>query len=104
MLSNSKEAADRLRISVKTLLGHVRDGSLRYVNVGRGTKRVRYAFTDADLAEFEQAHARRNGGATCQSTSRANHRSTSSTFDAEVIAFTELQRRRHDAKPKRSSA
>jgi excisionase family DNA binding protein len=104
MLSNSKEAADRLRISVKTLLGHVRDGSLRYVNVGRGTKRVRYAFTEADLAEFEQARARRNGGATCQSTSRANHRSTSSTFNGEVIAFTELQRRRHDAKPKRSSA
>jgi excisionase family DNA binding protein len=61
-LMSPKDAAARLVISVKTLMGHVRDGSIRFVNVGRGDRRPRYAFSDSDLAEFEAKRSRRNIG------------------------------------------
>ena len=35
-LLKPQDVAERLGCTVKTLFGHVRDGSLRYVNVGRG--------------------------------------------------------------------
>jgi hypothetical protein len=54
-LLSAKVVAARLGISIKTLRGHVRDGSLRYVNVGRGDVRPRYRFTEQDVVEFEQA-------------------------------------------------
>ncbi len=34
-----REAADRLGISVKTLRGHIRNGRLRYLSVGLGSRR-----------------------------------------------------------------
>mgnify|MGYP000533564334 CR=1 FL=1 len=65
-LLSPDEAAAGLRISRKTLRGHVKDGTLRYVIIGRGTKRPRIAFTPADRAEFEDRQRRRN--APCPST------------------------------------
>ena len=61
-LLKPQEVAQRLGCTVKTLLGHVQDGSLRYVNVGRGEIQPRYMFAESDLAEFEEARRRRNGG------------------------------------------
>ena len=48
----SAEAAARLGITIEQLSAFVHDGELRYVNVGRGTKRPRYRFTEADINEF----------------------------------------------------
>ena len=45
-LLSPKIAALRLGISTKTLKGHVDDGELRYINVGRGKKKPRRKFTD----------------------------------------------------------
>jgi predicted site-specific integrase-resolvase len=92
-LMSPKVAAARLLISVKTLMGHVRDGGIRYVNVGRSDRRPRYAFSDSDLAEFETNRSRRNVGGTYAA------RSTSSTFNGEVVAFTALRNKRVAAKP-----
>ena len=39
-LLKPQEVAERLGCTVKTLRGHVQDGSLRYVNVGRGEIRA----------------------------------------------------------------
>jgi hypothetical protein len=61
------EVAERLGCTVKTLFGHIRDGSLRYVNVGRGDIRPRYMFAESDLAEFEEVRRRRNAGAMASS-------------------------------------
>ena len=58
------EAAAHLRISVKTLRGHVRDGSIRYIMTGRGAKRPGKAFAMADLTEFEERRRRRDAPVT----------------------------------------
>ena len=50
-LLTMKEAANRLCISVKTLRGHIRNGRLRYVNVGLGEFRPRYRFEESDLID-----------------------------------------------------
>jgi hypothetical protein len=57
-LHTPNEAAARLRCSRKTLNAHVRSGALRYVLIGRGTKRPRRMFTDADLDEFIERQRR----------------------------------------------
>ncbi len=59
-LRTPAEAAARLQISMKQLRAFVRSGELRYVNVGRGSKKPRIRFTDADLTEFIAAHTQRN--------------------------------------------
>jgi len=51
-LFDLKEAAKRLGASVDHVRALVDDGRLPYVNIGRGRKRPRYRFTDADLHEF----------------------------------------------------
>ena len=48
-LFDLKEAAKRLGVSVDHVRALVDDGRLRYVNIGRGRKRPRYRFADADL-------------------------------------------------------
>jgi excisionase family DNA binding protein len=52
MLLRPVEAAKRLRMSVKTLRKHVRDGSIRFVEIGRGAVRRRMAFTTTQLDDF----------------------------------------------------
>jgi len=54
LLLTTGEAAKVLRISPKTLTGHVKDGSLKYVNVGRGTIKPRRMFPPAELEDFTQ--------------------------------------------------
>jgi len=47
----AKEAAARLRVSVKTLMRLVHDGKLACVNIGSG-KRHSYRFTAGDIQAF----------------------------------------------------
>ena len=51
-LLTAAQATARLGCSVKTLLGYVASGALRYVSLGHGTKRKRKMFTPADLDQF----------------------------------------------------
>src|SRR4051794_3004174 len=88
-LRSPKSAADRLGVSVKTLQGYVSDGELRYISVGRGTKKVRRKFTDEDLDEFIHRRAQRD--MPCQSIGIRTARSTTSTSNTRVIAFTALR-------------
>jgi Helix-turn-helix domain len=97
------EAADLLKISPEQLADHVRDGELSYINVGRGLKRPRMRFTEADLAEFIERRRKRRGVA-CPSTSPRNRLSTASTSSSKVIGFMAQRAARHDAKRKPSSA
>src|SRR5262245_49785825 len=48
-LLTKKEAARLLHISGEQLSGFVRDGELRYVNLGRGKKRPRMMFARQDI-------------------------------------------------------
>ncbi|WP_412758570.1 helix-turn-helix domain-containing protein [Methylobacterium radiotolerans] len=52
------EAAARLRISPRTLLGHVRVGRIPYVSVGLGLQRVRRRFDPTDLDRFLEEQRR----------------------------------------------
>jgi hypothetical protein len=85
-LHTNVEAAAKLGCSVKTLNAHVASSDLRYVIIGKGTKRPRRMFTDADLDEFITNQTRKD--VPCPSTSpRARHTGIS-TRSGEVIAFT----------------
>src|ERR1022692_3591240 len=68
------EAAEELGISTKLLLGYVRDGELRYVDVGRGGKRKKRMFNPADVEDFKERRTRRE--MPCRSTSRRPRHST----------------------------
>jgi hypothetical protein len=99
-LKSKHEAAAKLGCSIKTLDGHIATGALRYVIIGHGTKRPRRMFTDADLDDFIANQTRKDAPA-CPSTETRARRIGSSTFGAEVIAFTALPKPRPGAKPKR---
>jgi hypothetical protein len=98
-LRTSDEAARKLGCSTKTLNGHVAAGDLRYVIIGKGKKRPRRMFTDADINEFVSSQTRKEPP--CLSDATRGRRSGSTTSKSEIVAFSALQRRRRDVKPKR---
>src|SRR5262245_46179825 len=51
-LKTAAQAAAKLNCSSKTLKAHIDHGDLKYVAIGRGSKRPRRYFTDADLDRF----------------------------------------------------
>jgi hypothetical protein len=84
-LLTAAQAAVKLNCSVKTLNGHVKACELKYVIIGRGTKRPRKMFTDADLDQFIANQTRE--ALPCPSpASRARHTGIS-TSKCEVIDF-----------------
>jgi hypothetical protein len=100
VLKTAKQAAERLHTSVEQLIGFVRDGELRYVNLGRGKKRPRRMFTDEDLDEFIERRKRKEAGL-CPSTNQPSRRTGNMTSKSEVIAFSARPNARAAAKPKR---
>jgi len=80
------EAARKLRISLKTLAGHVASGALRYVRMGHGRKRRRMMFTAAEIDSFIANQTRK--ATPCPSTAGRARRTGISTSIGEVIDFT----------------
>jgi hypothetical protein len=99
-LRTPREAAARLRCSIKTLRGHVASGALPYVALGHGRKRVRKMFADADLDAFI-ANQTRKDLPTCPSAATSARRSGATTSKSEVIAFTARPSAQPGAKRKR---
>lgn len=97
-LITSKEAAERLGISVKTLMGHVHDGSLPYINIGRSMKRPSYAFAVSDIEEFKEARRCRDTGPLLHATNRKTVNFTSAISNSVGIGFTALREQRAAAK------
>src|SRR5215469_18966442 len=87
-----KEAARKLCVSVDQIEGFVRDGELSFVNVGRGKKKRRMMFTQADIEDFIERRRRRN---TCSSRSRDRHSTTPSSNEAAVSFLDRLAARRN---------
>ncbi|MBY3383829.1 MULTISPECIES: helix-turn-helix domain-containing protein [Rhizobium] len=98
-LMTIKEAAARLAISKKTLLRHVADGRLEFVDVGTVT-RVHRRFS---LSQLEQFVSTRRGQESfpCLSTRQQAVPSITTTFRLTATAFTDLPRPAIDAKPRR---
>ncbi|WP_370191874.1 helix-turn-helix domain-containing protein [Bradyrhizobium elkanii] len=97
-----KDAARALGVSVKTLLGFVRDGEIKYIHLGRGRKKIRRGFDFQDLQEFKQRRTRRD--VPCQSISPRTARSISSISGSEVVGFTARRELRMSEKRRPSSA
>jgi excisionase family DNA binding protein len=102
-LFDLKEAAKRLGASVDHVRALVDDGRLRYINIGRGEKRPRYRFTEADLNEFVEANRAREE-APCPSSRSRKVGITNSTLCSVGIGFTaqrnaRLEKKQNASKP-----
>src|SRR5258708_39754241 len=100
-LLSPREAANYLQISTKTLIALVNDGAIRAIDVGRGRLKRRYRFTEGDLGEFVDLRAQRD--VPCRSTSTKTVRSTISTSNSNVLAFTALRDARMSGTPRPSN-
>src|ERR1700682_1236937 len=97
-LFDLKQAAKKLDIAEEQARGLVQDGELQFINVGRGKKRPRMRFTEADLDEMTER--RRRKSEPCLSTNRKSHRFTNTTSKPVVIGFTALRNAQLEKKPK----
>jgi hypothetical protein len=91
-LFSATEAAQRLGISIKTLRGHVNDGSLPKVITGRGRVRPGYGFHEDDLERFERD--RRQWSADRAEVPRRGRRRTLLNFGQSSIFDDVLKPRR----------
>src|SRR5215207_10122410 len=82
-LFKTRQAAHALGIGERTLREHMRAGSIRYVDVGRGKQRRAPRFAPQDITEFQEQHR----GTSWRSSSEARFSTTSSSF--EVVNFAE---------------
>jgi hypothetical protein len=85
-LKTAAQAATKLNCSIKTLNAHVAAGDLRYVIIGKGTKRPHRMYAAADLDEFIANQTRKVTPACPSTAGRARHTGTSIS-GAEVIDF-----------------
>jgi hypothetical protein len=99
-LRTPDEAARKLGCSVKTLNAHVAAGDLRYVIIGKGTKRPHRMYAAADLDDFIANQTRKDSPA-CRSIASRARRSSTSNSASEVIAFSAQPRPRPGAKRKK---
>ena len=98
-LLTAAQAAAKLNVTIEQVMAHVEDGSLRYVNISRGSKRPRYRFTQSDLNEFIAARTQEHSP--CPSSPQRNRRaSTGTTSNSKVIGFTARRAALRAAKPK----
>src|SRR5262245_1416277 len=91
-LLSTREAAEKLGMSLKTLRGHVQDGAIRYIVTGRGKKRPGIAFDPADLEAFTEQRRRTKVVTPCPSTNTKPRPSGNSTLNSTVTAFTAVPR------------
>jgi excisionase family DNA binding protein len=88
------EAAEMLRISVKTLREHIDAGELACIILGRGRLKKRRAIDHDDLRAFIIRHKETGGRAQCPSTSRRKAPITTMISNTKVIGFTALRAQR----------
>src|SRR5262249_26241920 len=100
-LRTPAEAARKLRCSIKTLNAHAAAGNRRYISIGKGTKRSRIRFTDADLDQFITNQTRKDVPCPSTRTETVARRTSISTSKCEVIGFTARRNAQSGVKPKR---
>ncbi|TCP90953.1 hypothetical protein C8J31_101805 [Rhizobium sp. PP-CC-2G-626] len=83
------EAAKRLGISSKTLMRHVKAGTIRYINVASpSASRPRYRFTPYILKQFQNKQQKREAPP-CHSTKAPTGKSN---FSSKVVSFADLRK------------
>lgn len=96
------QAAAYLNITDEQLAAFVQDGTLDYINVGRGSKRPRIRFTKQDLDAFIDRRRQKEVRVPCPSTRSQTHRSITSTSNSKVIGFAARRAAQLAARPKPS--
>jgi hypothetical protein len=80
-------AASRLNITAEKVRAFVRDGDLKYVNVGHGSKKPRYRFEDSDINAFIEKR-RQQDIPPCQSSKpQSPRRIIGTTSRSNVVGF-----------------
>jgi hypothetical protein len=82
-LHDIKSAAAKLNITEGALRAFVRDHDIKFINVGRGSKRPRYRFSDADLQEFIDKRSQESPP--CQFSNPKNPGRSSGTASKSVV-------------------
>ncbi|WP_353703632.1 helix-turn-helix domain-containing protein [Bradyrhizobium sp. INPA03-11B] len=100
-LLRPREVAARLGVSPKTLDGYADAGDIRYIDLARGNKNKRRAYTEDFITEFIERRTKRD--VPCPSTSRKVRRTTTSISKSNVIGFTARRAMRAAAKLKSSN-
>jgi hypothetical protein len=88
-LFTPQEAATKLKMSIKTLMSHIRAGRLRFIDIGNGGVRKRHRFTTYNLQTFIENQKVRETPK-CQSIVAPTKKNTATTFTSGVVAFTAL--------------
>jgi excisionase family DNA binding protein len=92
-LLTAKEAAVEMNTSEEQVRRFARDGTLPYINVGRGGKRPRMRFDRSDIEAFKQKQRSKEMRICPASTGIARARSTTRTSGSEVVSFLDQQAR-----------
>jgi hypothetical protein len=98
-LLTAAQAAGDLNITVEQLLQHVKDGALRYINVGRGRKRPRYRFEPSDLDAFKAARTTLEQQPCPSSSRRSPHPISGSVSKSNVVGFSARRAARLEKTP-----
>jgi hypothetical protein len=101
-LFTPKEAAAKLKISMKVLMEHVRFGRIRFIDVGVGKVRKCRRFTAKNIATFVEKQKVRETPK-CQSTSAPIKKRTATTFKSGAVGFLEILEQQTKKTPKLQS-
>jgi excisionase family DNA binding protein len=92
-----RQAAEALQVSESTVRGYVKDGSLPFVNKGRGAQRPRLAFDPADIEDFKRNRKRRL--TPCHPSTRIRKANTGRpTSGSTVVSFLAQRKERQNAR------
>ncbi|MBX5112738.1 helix-turn-helix domain-containing protein [Rhizobium lentis] len=94
------EAAEQLRISQRQLRDLTDDGLLRWINVGRGSKRATRRYTQEDIDEFKKRQAQTS----CPSTSAPARKPTPTISSSGAVDFLAILAKRKSEKQKPSKS
>src|SRR5947207_2082579 len=99
-LMTSIQAAAYLNVTPEQLSKFVRDGELKFVNLGRGSKRPRYRFTKEDLDAFILSRTKQEQPQCQFSAPRNPGKSIAMTSGSKVIGFLDRRAARQNEMPR----
>jgi hypothetical protein len=99
-LFTPREAAAKLRCSIKTLKAHIASGALRYIQIGRGQVKRHRMIAESDLVDFVHNQTRKESPVPCPSSRINARRIGGSTSSTAIVAFSAQRRPQPNGRPK----
>jgi excisionase family DNA binding protein len=96
-----KDAAARLNTTTDQVKSLVRDGKLKYINIGTGKIKPRYRFAETDIDDFEQQQRVREEPSCRFSNRKSQRHIIGSTSSSQVVGFTALRDAQLAKKPRK---